>query len=269
MLLEKIERIANQSLNAIFREVEKRELCKLDYDIITEEVMDTENRKTIQITYFDHNAPFLVSNSYITVNGMAYTTFESQTIYKDFRMFETIDNPPFNVRKCNVQIGFINKYKYLHLPDFLATQTLTKGIPLTAVTPDVILKFGDNVVTVYSYNGKVYTPYYLFGNEFEYNENAELLAKIIGVFDAYKRGLLNKIGNKTLWYFFYPYVSLVLYKNLRSTLYPSFMRALVYDVINTLHSEGEEILNGYRFNTIDKLENDINAFNESSTIIDF
>jgi len=259
MLLEEVDSVVSTKLNTIIREAEKRFLCTLNYEA-----------NIGSIDFF--NYLYLTTDAKILIDGKSYTTFSGHRVRKAKSKF--MSNTEFIV-KCpseEVKIGYVNRKKYLHLPDFLSTQILYlfKG-GVKAVVDNVVLIFTPNGVKVYKLSTTVPKPYYVFVTPFEYNENADLLAKIIGLTDVYKRNLLESDDNSKYFYFLYPYVSLVLYKRLRTTLYPPYVNTLVSDVYNLLKDRVEKEANMYFSKGYVGLAEDIKTliedFNRSSKII--
>jgi len=259
MLLEKVDRVLKTNLNVITREIEKNWVCDLDYQISIGEIGLEQNS-------------FLVSNTYVKIYGEPFTTSTSHRLYG---VLEKEKKNPSFVVPCGyenkpIKIGFINKCKYLHLPDFLTTQLLyimqKSDGKIVAVEPRTILVF-KNKIDVYTHSSSVSTPYYFFDYEFEYSEKADLLAKIIGLTDIYKRNLVNKNSTLKYIYFLYPYVSLIVYKKMNTTLYPSYFSLIVSDVFNSLKSEIIEEVKEYTNDTESKLITLIKDFNKTNKII--
>jgi hypothetical protein len=256
MLLEKVEKIVSRNLNIIRREIEKEFIAEYDY---------TANIG--QITINDVDGYLYLATSTLTYlqlgdDDVPYTTFEYQNLYNGKKSIPIRNKA---IRLNNIIIGYENNLNYLHLPDFLTTQLLNKGVGVKAITKNVIINFEDGNAKVYKHHGDVFTPYYVFNESFEYNyETADSLAQLIGIFDAYKRGLLftseddeltkmNK-ESRALFYLFFPYVSLIVYRDLGTTLFPHHTFELVSKVSRLLRSEGKGIINNYKENTLDKLE---------------
>jgi hypothetical protein len=259
MLLEKVEQVLTTNLNVIIREVEKDWVCDLDYQISIGEIGLERNS-------------FLVTNTFVEIDNKPFTTSSSHKLYGLSEYSRK--NPPLVVACGNedkqIKIGFINKHKYLHLPDFLATQLLhitqKTGGKIIAVEPKILLDF-KNKIKVYTHFGMVSTPYYFFDYEFEYSEKAELLAKIVGLTDIYKRNLINKNSTLKYIYFLYPYVSLIVYKKTRTTLYPSYVSLIVYNVFNSLKNEVMKEVKEYIDDTESKLLALIKDFNKTNKTI--
>jgi hypothetical protein len=262
MLLKKVERNIRTRLNVIIKHAEKVKLCDKPYDITIGEIGLSEDN-------------FLTTDTAILINGKPFTTFYGHRIYGRKRFIEPNKepNPPFYL-ECGgfkVKIGYVNAHDYLHLPDFLSAQLLYFNGGVTAVSYKTILVFGDEGVDVYEHTSSVTTPYYLYNVKFDYTANADLLAKIIGIVDVYKRGLLTKSDPSKYIYFLYPYVSLVLYKRLKTTLYPSYISMIVKEVFDKVKSDVESIVNEYASlgeeKVVDKILDDIKAFNSTDKII--
>ena len=259
MLLKDVESVVSTKLNTIIREAEKEYLCTLRYEPV------------IGSVYFDDDL-YLTTNTELIIKGQPYTTFKGHRLYKNEEEFES--NPCFNV-ECNketIKIGYVNKDEYLHLPDFLTTQLLYvyRG-GVKAVVDNIVLVFTPNGAKVFKLNTKVPNPYYVYVTPFDYNENADLLAKIIGLTDVYKRKLLNKEDKVKYFYFLFPYVSLVLYKRLRTTLYPPYVSTIVNDVYNLLEKRVKDEVGSYFSMNYEGLagaiQELIEKFNDSSKII--
>jgi len=257
MLLNKVEQIVSKNLNVIRREVNKVPIGNYSYStnlggIWVSEEDDYFYLSTSTLTYIE-----------IGDKDYPYTTFEKQTLYDNGEESPPIKNDPITVN--GVTIGYSNVLGYLHLPDFLMTQLLIKGIDVKAVTKEVIVLFKEGVATVYKHYSDVVTPYYVFESDFNYNyEYADTLAQVIGVFDVYKRGLLNTEGlseeekkrreKRALYYLFFPYVSLIVYKYLRSTLFPLHTYQLVTKVSQILTKDGKDVIGFYTDDTLTKLQ---------------
>ena len=253
MLLDDVENALDLDVNVITREIKKTKLCELNYSI---------NIGKIGINYYK-NHPYLFSKTSIFVNRKPFTTSSKHVLYGTQPLL--VKNSPLKI-KCNgkeTKIGFINQFFYLHLPDFVATQLLKIGGNVIAVESKHILDFFKNDLIISSHDYEIASPYYLLNYEFEYNKKANDLAEIIGVFDVYKRGLINQISQDSLKYFLYPYVSLVIYKVTHTTLYPSIIKTLVNHVLNKVRSKAIEVLEEYSEDTIDKLYNKIDKFGSS------
>jgi len=253
MLLDKIEEVLALDPDVLEKKLPKQHVCTTSF---TTRIGEIE-------TINDNGYYFLKTNTAILLNGKPYTTFSKQKLYnnkangKTEPKTKTSNNTPFTITCIDkeVQISYINTNGYLHLPDFLATYAVSQGIPTISVQPHTVLKFyhdthhNDNIklVDVYTHNVVVSPPYYLFKKKFYYTEQADLLSKIIGIFDSFKRGYLKPPMNEkkyksALIYFLYPYVSLVFYKNTQTTAYPSFITSSINLVIESLHDEIKAIL---------------------------
>jgi len=254
MLLEEIERIVRRNPNIIRRQIEKVYICTLSYHTHIGEIKIAEKGG---YHYFMTNTLTKImvpsNNEFIP---MAFTTTRKQHLYGEIKR-KLVINPPLEV-ECNGKrrtVGFINKLWYLHLPDFIATQLLSLKSTVLAVMPGHILNFNNGEVEVYGHTDTVVTPYYVFTEEFDYHyDRAEKLAELIGVFDVYKRGLINSINNRTLGFFFYPYISLILYRDLQSTLYPAYINVALKEVIDSLGHKAERVLSDYQTDTLEKLK---------------
>jgi hypothetical protein len=262
MLLKKVERNIRTRLNVIIKHAEKVKLCDKPYDIIIGEIGLSEDN-------------FLTTDTEILISGKPFTTFYGHKVYGRKRVEEpnTESNPPFYL-ECGgfkVKIGYINTHDYLHLPDFLTAQLLYFNGGVTAVSSKTILVFSDEGVDVYEHTSSVTTPYYLYNVKFDYTANADLLAKVVGIVDVYKRGLLTKSDPSKYIYFLYPFVSLALYKRLRTTLYPSYISMIVKEVLDKVRGDVEVIVNEYASlgeeKALDKILEDIKAFNSTNKII--
>jgi hypothetical protein len=253
MLLEEVEQSLDLDVNVIEREVKKEKLCVLKYLVDIGE---------LDIAYYKEH-PYLYTNTSILINKKPFTTTYSHLLYGENKLI--VKNKPLKVM-CNNEersIGYINQFYYLHLPDFVASQVLYKGGNVIAVEHKFILDFFKGEVTVSKHYTEIPSPYYLLHYEFDYNDKADLLAEIIGVFDVYKRGLMPKLNKETLKYFLYPYVSLVLYKTTKTTLYPSIIKTIVSDVINKVQTNALKVLEKYRKDTLSKLEEAMDQFGSS------
>jgi len=260
MLLREVEKVLRSNLNVIRQNIEKVYLCTLPYFTTLGRI--TIERRGESVYLSTTTLTYITLYSVSEALAYPYTTTKNQTLY-GAELPEEYKNPELKVT-CEGQevIGYINKLKYLHLPDFIATQLLRLGIDVLAVIPKHILHFHSKEVSVYGHSGKVKIPYYLFKEEFDYYyDRADKLAELIGVFDVYKRHLLREINDSALWYFFYPYVSLILYRDLQTTLYPAFVNDVISDVINELGSEAKKVLVGYQMDTEKKLERLITELN--------
>jgi len=255
MLLKKVERAVRTKLNVIVRDAEKEFLCTIPYKV---EIGGVEFK----------NRLYLITDTKLIIDNKPFTTFYGHRLYNIIT--DTKQNPSYYL-KCNdetVRIGYVNFNNYLHLPDYLTAQLLylfKSGV--TAVSSQSILVFGEKGVDVFRNYTSVSSPYYLYTEDFEYTYSTELLAKIIGLTDVYKRGLFTKSDVKKYIYFLYPYVSLVLYKRLKTTLYPSYISMVVSEVYTKLKSDVEEVLNEYQKDTAEKIEDVIKEFNSGTKII--
>ena len=254
MLLEEIERIVRRNLNIIRRQIEKVYICTLSYRTHIGEIKIADKgvyHYLMTNTLTKIMVPF--NNELIPV---VFTTSKKQCLYGGVKP-KPVDNPPLEV-ECNGKrrtVGFINKLWYLHLPDFITTQLLSLKSTVLAIMPGHILNFSDGEVEVYGHTGTVVTPYYVFAEEFDYHyDRAEKLAELIGVFDVYKRGLINSINERALGFFFYPYISLILYRDLQTTLYPTYINVALEEVIDALGHKAEKILREYQTDTLEKLK---------------
>ncbi len=253
MLLEEIERIVRRNLNIIRRQIEKVYICTLSYRTHIGEIKIADEgvyHYLMTNTLTKIMVPF--DNEFIPV---VFTTTQKQYLYAGDKR-KMVTNPPIEV-ECKGKrrtVGFINKLWYLHLPDFISTQLLSLKSTVLTVMPGHILNFNGDEVEVYGHTGTVVTPYYVFAEEFDYHyERAEKLAELIGVFDVYKRELITNINNRTLGFFFYPYISLILYRDLQSTLYPAYIDVVLKEVIDKLGHKAESILREYQNDTLEKL----------------
>jgi len=269
--LDKVEEVLDLDLDIIEKKIQKTPIGEEPYDVniggvsIKQEWVDDLEVKD----YY-----YLQSKTYILLRGIPYTTFSKQYLYHDKYYIEKPNCPILFDKqkgKKGVVLGYFNRLFYLHLPDFLATNVINNGIDTLVVKKGVILKFDHDKVTFYSHNTNVSTPYYLFTEDFTYTKNTDLLARIIGVFDTWKRGELNptslKFSRSAKRHFMFPYISLIVYKNTRSTLYPSIINTVSDTVIDSLNYEIVEILNEYKSHTLSKLNEMINTFNEHNEII--
>jgi hypothetical protein len=168
-------------------------------------------------------------------------------------------------------LGFENIINYLHLPDYVMSQVLYQSGKVVVVEPKHILELENNKLTVFEHKVSITSPYYIFETPFDYYENANILAEIIGAFDVYKRGFI-KHGSITkideaLKYFLYPYVSLILYKRTRTTLYPSLINPIVSEVIDKVKDDALKVLEKYTHSTLSLLEKVIDKFNKTEHTI--
>jgi hypothetical protein len=254
MLLEDVERIVRRNLNIIRKNVEKVYYCTLPYNIHIGEI------KIADVDGYH----YLMTNTLTKIKvksgneltEVPFTTTQRQRLYKGDEQMPVI-NQRIRV-ECDGKtrtVGFINKLSYLHLPDFVTTQLLYFKVTVLAVMPGHILNFSGGDVGVYGHTGTVVTPYYVFTEEFDYHyDKADALAELIGVFDVYKRGLITKIDSRALGYFFYPYISLILYRDLQTTLYPAYVNVSLEEVVDALSDKAKIILREYRNDTLEKLK---------------
>jgi len=256
MLLDKVEAVLTSKLNAIVKETEKECLCVLPYEV---EIGDVYLSKL----------SYLTTDTLVYVDGEPYTTFSGYRPHSGGKGFISYNEFSVECGKSGVVIGYVNDNNYLHLPDFLTAQLLYvfKG-GVKAVMDDIVLLFTPENVKVFKMKTYVPHSYYVYVLSFNYNENADLLARIIGLTDVYKRGQMKDF----CYYFIYPYVSLVLYKRLKSTLYPPNINSLVKNVCQTLKTEIEDELKsiGFSTNPIElrkKIESLISTFNKTSKVI--
>ena len=256
MLLSKVERVIRTNLNVLIRETEKEFLCDIPYTIQIDGIDLEENN-------------YLVTDTGVFINDKMYTTFSYHKLYTKISG-EEVNNLPLRITCGNENrvIGYENTHKYLHLPDVLTTHFLSlfdNGV--IAVDSKNIIYFNDGKASIYRHNLKISTPYYVYRHTFSYTEDADLLAKIIGITDVYKRKLFNTSGNGKYFYFLYPYVSLVLYKRLRTTLYPSHVSLIVSDVIELLKPHVDDELKEFKTNTLENLKALISLYNKEERII--
>jgi hypothetical protein len=256
MLLNKVDRVVRTNLRVLIRDVEKEFVCNVPYKTEIGSIDLKENN-------------YLVSTTGVYINDKMFTTFSYHKSYVTTEG-EEVNNLPLIV-KCgnkNVQLGYENTHNYLHLPDVLTANLLyvfDRGV--IAVNPKKILYFENGKAIVYSHNLKIKRPYYVYRQEFNYTKDADLLAKIVGITDVYKRNLFDRPGNGKYFYFLYPYVSLVLYKRLRTTLYPSYVSLIVSDVIELLKADVDEELKEFKLNTLHKLKALIDLYNSEERVI--
>ncbi|MCG2868984.1 MAG: hypothetical protein L7H07_02855 [Candidatus Nanopusillus sp.] len=256
MLLNKVDRVVRTNLNVLIRETEKEFLCDKPYEIEIDGIDLEENN-------------YLVTDTGVYIDDKMYTTFSYHKLYTKISG-EEVNNLPLKIMCGNKKrvIGYENIHKYLHLPDVLTTHLLSlfdNGV--IAVDSKNIIYFNNGKASIYRHNAKVSTPYYLYKHSFNYTDDADLLAKIVGVTDVYKRNLFNRPGNGKYFYFLYPYVSLVLYKRLRTTLYPSYVSLIVSDAIELLKPHVDEELREFESNTLQNLKTLINDYNSKKRII--
>jgi hypothetical protein len=256
MLLNKVDRVVRTNLNVLIRETEKEFLCDIPYTIQIDGIDLEENN-------------YLVTDTGVFINDKMYTTFSYHKLYTKISG-EEVNNLPLKIMCGNKKrvIGYENIHKYLHLPDILTTHLLSlfdNGV--IAVDSKNVIYFNNGKASIYKHNAKVSTPYYLYKHSFNYTGDADLLAKIVGITDVYKRNLFNRPGNGKYFYFLYPYVSLVLYKRLRTTLYPSHVSLIVSDVIELLKPHVDEELREFESNTLQNLKTLINDYNSKERII--
>jgi len=256
MLLSKVERVVRTNLNVLIRETEKEFLCDIPYTIKIDGIDLEENN-------------YLVTNTGIFIDDKMYTTFSYHKLYTRLNG-EEVNNLPLTIMCGNRkrQIGYENIHNYLHLPDVLTTHFLyVFKKDVTSVDSKNIIYFDNGKALIYRHNSKVSTPYYVYRHTFSYTEDADLLAKIVGITDVYKRNLFNRPGNGKYFYFLYPYVSLVLYKRLRTTLYPSYVSLIVSDAIELLKPHVDEELKEFESNTLKNLKTLISLYNKEERII--
>jgi hypothetical protein len=256
MLLSKVERVIRTNLNVLIRETEKEFLCDIPYTIQIDGIDLEENN-------------YLVTDTGVFINDKMYTTFSYHKLYTKISG-EEVNNLPLIIMCGNKKriIGYNNMHSYLHLPDMLTAHFLyVFKKDVVAVDSKNIIYFNDGKASIYKHNVKVSTPYYVFKRSFNYTKDADLLAKIIGITDVYKRNLFNTSGNGKYFYFLYPYVSLVLYKKLRTTLYPSHVSLIVSDVIELLKPHVDDELKEFKTNTLENLKALISLYNKEERII--
>jgi hypothetical protein len=255
-----VEKVVRTNLNVLIRDAQKEFLCDTKYTIQIDGIDLEENN-------------YLVTDTGIFIDDKMYTTFSYHKLYTSLTgglNGEEVNNLRLTVMCGNRkrQIGYENIHNYLHLPDVLTTHFLyVFKKDVTAVNSKNIIYFDNGKALIYRHNLKVSTPYYVYKHTFNYTNDAELLAKIVGITDVYKRGLFNRPGNSKYFYFLYPYVSLVLYKRLRTTLYPSYVSLIVSDVIEILKSHVYEELKEFETNTLQNLKALINDYNSKERII--
>jgi len=257
MLLDKVEDTLALDLDVLEKRIPKTPRCSIPY---------TTNIGEIGVIDKD-GYYFLNTNTSILINGYHFTTFKRQLLYNGEKS-KPMPNQPFTI-SCptgEIEIPFKNVINYLHLPDFVATYVINNGIPTKAVEPYTVLSFDENSVEIFYHNVRITTPYYLFYKDFSYTPKADLLAKIIGLFDAFKRGELTSITKSTMKHFIYPYVSLIVYKHTRSTVYPSFLSSSVNLVLEDLGDEIREVLEDYIEKKERKEENEKEEKRESTTL---
>jgi len=269
MLLQKVESALDLDVNVITRKVEKDRLCELKYNVSILPIELAERKELVDNKEKPYH--FLKSRSGVYINDELFTTTSSIKLYG--KPVLTIRNDELKV-KCgsnDVMIGYINIIDYLHLPDYIMAQVLHDGGKVVVVEPKHILELENSNLVVYRHKVSITSPYYIFETPFDYYENANTLAEIIGAFDVYKRGFIKKgiitKVDEALKYFLYPYVSLILYKRTRTTLYPSLIQPLVYEVIDKVKGDAMKVLEKYTHNTLSILERVIMKFNNSETTI--
>jgi hypothetical protein len=151
------------------------------------------------------------------------------------------------------------------------SQVLYQGGKVTVIEPGNILELEDLKLTVFRHKVSITSPYYIFNTSFDYYENANTLAEIIGAFDVYKRGFIKHRSitkvDEALKYFLYPYVSLILYKRTRTTLYPSLIQPIVSEIIDKVKDEALKVLEKYTHDTLSVLQRVIDMFNRSEHTI--
>jgi len=275
MLLDKVEDTLALDLDVLEKRIPKTPRCSIPY---------TTNIGEIGVMNID-GYYFLNTNTSILINGHPFTTFKRQLLYNGINS-KPMANQPFTIScpKGEIEIAFKNVINYLHLPDFVATYVIDNEKPTKAVEPYTVLGFSKESVEIFSHNVSITTPYYLFYEKFSYTPKADLLAKIIGLFDAFKRGELRSITKTTMKHFIYPYVSLIVYKHTLSTVYPSFLSSSVNLILEELGDEIEEVLEDYierdekkereeenekkrEDTTLEKILHLIDYFNQDPTII--
>jgi len=267
MLLNQVEKHLALDIEVLEKKIQKTPVCESSYIA----------QRGIITPIDDNNFYYLKSTTSIMINGYPFTTFTKQYLYNGTTR-KKVPNSSFTV-DCSdkeVEVNYENVIHYLHLPDFIATYVIHKRIQTLAVQPYTILNFYDGVVKVYNHKVKVATPYYLFDGTFKYTPQADLLAKIIGLFDAFKRGELSKINASSIKHFIYPFVSLIVYKKLHTTIYPSFINSSINLLLNDIGGEVNELLKGYQYGkseekkreTYNEITNLIDAFNENNQIIE-
>ena len=259
MLLEKVESALDLDVNVITRKVEKHLLCEVKYEpkILP---LHLSSKEIDKITYH-----YLSTSTGIHVNGGQFTTISKVTLYG--KENKVMNNPKLYVT-CDSKkydIGFVNDLHYLHLPDYVLAEVLNSGGEAFVVKHKHILELGNNSMLVYTHKEEIPSPYYVFKTPFDYYENANMLAEIIGAFDVWKRGYIKngKIEdvNKALFYFLYPYVSLVIYKRTQTTLYPALIKPLVSTILDKVRRSALEVLEKYTEKPLVLLERVINAYN--------
>ena len=269
MLLELVEDALDLDVNVITRKIEKEKLCELNYTIEpgglsiepTKQLVNTKNgQKEVTLHY-------LFSKFGVYFGEDLFTTSSKVKLYHNSTSIP-INNNPLMVECAGEeeQIGYINILSYLHLPDYIMAQVLKGGGKVNAVRSKQVIEFKDGKAIVYNHSLSIPSPYYYFENKFTYYENADVLAEIIGAFDVYKRRLIKNgtITNeeKAIKYFLYPFVSMVLYKSTRTTLYPALIDPIITEVIDNVKDKVLEKLKNYLDNPLKAIENRIENFNK-------
>jgi hypothetical protein len=269
MLLNKVESALDLDVNVITRKIEKDKLCELDYKVLISPIHLGERKELVDNKEKVYH--YLLSHTGVYIDRYLFTTTSSIKLYGNPVL--TKDNPGLWVRceSKKVKIGYKNIINYLHLPDYVMAQVLHCGGKVTVVEPGHILELEDFKITIFEHKVSITSPYYIFNSSFDYYENANILAEIIGAFDVYKRGLI-KHGSiintdEALKYFLYPYVSLILYKKTKTTLYPSLIRPIVSEIIDKVKDDALKVLEKYTNNTLSILQRVIDMFNRSEYTI--
>ena len=273
MFLKEVEDALDLDVNVITKKVEKHKLCELNYDtylggLIIEnrkELVDTKKGEK-EITYH-----YLYTETGVYFDENDYTTTKFVKLYNNLNPKLTIPirNDPLIV-ECDgkkIRIGYINIIYYLHLPDYIMTEILRGGGKVTAVRSGQIIEFKKGNVVVYKHSESIPSPYYFFESKFSYYENADILAEIIGAFDVYKRGYIKDKTlideDKALKYFLYPYVSMILYKQTHTTLYPSLIDSIVSIVEDRVKETALEKLKKYLSSPLEEIKKTIEKYNNT------
>jgi hypothetical protein len=277
MLLKEVEDALDLDVNVITRKVEKNELCRLHYNLILSSLgigsykgLVETKKGEIEVDYhylFTKSGVYFGEDNYTTTYSIKLYN-PSSSIPKKDRVI-TINNDKLYV-ECGgkeIPIGYININNYLHLPDYIMVQVLRGGGKVSAVRSGQIIEFENGNAILYKHSVSIPSPYYLFENKFTYYENADILAEIIGAFDVYKRGLIKNGAfideDKALKYFLYPYVSMVLYKQTHTTLYPSLIDPIVGTVMDRVKESVLKKLDRYLSNPLNEIEERIKVFNST------
>ena len=273
MFLKEVEDALDLDVNIITKKVEKHKLCEINYDTYLGGLLIENRKELVDTKRGEKEATFhyLYTKTGVYFGKNDYTTTSTVKLYNNLnpKLTVSIRNDPLIV-ECDGKkrrIGYINIIYYLHLPDYIMTEILRGGGKVTAVRSGQIIEFEKGNAIVYEHSESIPSPYYFFENKFTYYENADILAEIIGVFDVYKRGYIKNETildeDKALKYFLYPYVSMVLYKQTHTTLYPSLIDPIVSTVMDRLKEPVLEKLEKYLSNPLERIKDTIDKYNKT------